>query len=207
MVSPGTTVVSHPVDGHAIGSFAHLQRNESEDIVKTSAVESVLRLDETFFVVESRRLAALATRMKVPLCEVEDLVQEAWLNVIQHREQFTGVDAKRRVSCWLRRVVHGKAVDLLRHLHCFPCDSLALEMIDLIDDAETKHAATTEIREWFYELLEKASLGHSENLLLFRMHFFQGFSIPELAHQFDMKACVVEGRIRRLLRKLRELAE
>jgi DNA-directed RNA polymerase specialized sigma24 family protein len=56
--------------------------------MEASTFEQLLTTDEMFFVNKSRYLAGLAARMKVPLCDVEDLAQEAWLSVIQHLAQL-----------------------------------------------------------------------------------------------------------------------
>lgn len=145
--------------------------------------------------------------MNVPTCDIEDVVQEAWLSVIVHAEQFTGVDVQRRVRCWLRQVVHGKAVDLLRHRCSCPCESLDEEEVDLIDDMEAMHMETAERRECLEALLEKVRRGNEENLRLLNAHFYQEASIREVAGESGRTAKSVECRIRRLLDKLRELAE
>lgn len=175
--------------------------------VEPSALDNFLKRDEAFFRRESRLLAVVAARMRVPMSEMEDLLQEAWLSAVEHRDQFEEVELKPRLHGWMRAVIYGKAVDLQRHLGCRSCQSLSEEAIDLIDETPARSAAMAELREWLDALLAEASQGNEENLRLLHAFFFQERSINELAQQFGMTGDAVKGRIRRLAQRARALAK
>lgn len=175
--------------------------------METSTLQNLLTTDETFFATESRRLAHLAARMKVPRADIDDVVQDAWASVAEHFPQLAGVNVLPCVRCWLRRVVHGKAVDRRRRLHCRSCESLSEKALDLIDNAEAARAETAELRESLTVLLAKVCWDSRESLRLLIAHCYHGRSLRELAHECGMTADAIDCRIRRLLRRLRELAE
>lgn len=152
-------------------------------------------------------MAQLAVRMKVPYGDIDDVLQDAWVSVAVHFRQLAGVNVKRRVHCWLKRVVYGKAVDLRRRLYCCPCEPLSEKELDLIDDEESARAENAELREDLTVLFAKVCLGSEGSLRLLIAHFYHGRSIRELAYELGTTAKSVEGRIRRLLYKLREMVE
>lgn len=177
--------------------------------IKKTAFERLLETDKAFYRKESARLAALARRLKVPRSEIPDVVNEAWARAaVKHRKLFadaTDADIKPRLHGFLRKTVYGLAVDLQRHFHCCHFQSLDAEAIELFDDAEARHAETAEVLEWLDALLAKVSPGNEENVLLLRMHYFQGYSIRELAQLFGKTDKSVDNRIRRVRKELRRL--
>lgn len=178
--------------------------------IEKSALDKLLEMDKEFHPTTSKELADILVRMKIPPFLIEDLVQEAWLSAVQHSElfdQFEAREPKRRLLGFLTKVVHDKAVDILRRLDCYPCESLDAEEAEPIDDAEAKHAKAAEQREWLETLLAKIRPGHEDNVLLFRLHFFEEYSIQQLAQKFGITTDAVDGRVRRLMNKLREAAE
>lgn len=184
--------------------------NEREDRSKNTALDVLLETNDESYRTVSECLARLLARMKIPASLREDLVQEGWVYAVQHRDQFDQFEAgelKRRLLGLLRKVVHDKAVDMLRHLDCCACESLDAEEAEPIDDAESKHAKTTERREWLDALLETIRPGHEDNVLLFRLHFFDEYSIQELAQKFGRTAKSVDNRIRRVTNNLRQLVK
>lgn len=187
----------YPLDGnhHPVG-----------DSIKKTAFENLLNTEEELYQEVSLYLTEMLVRMKVPRSWIEDLVQEAWKSAAEHREIFAEKDVKPRLYGLLRRVAHDKAVDLFRHLDHCPCESLDAEGIEPIDGAEAKRAETSEQREMLDALLEEVRPDHEENMLLLRLHYFQGFSIQELAQRFGRTPKAVDNRIRRALIELRELA-
>ncbi len=139
--------------------------------------------------------------------EVEQVVQDAWLAAVKKREEFLGTDIEQRLRSWLRNVVRHKAQDLRRHLALCQFETLDGESLELLDDSATECAEAAEVRETVHALLESVRVGNEESHRLLCEHWLQGRSYEELAHEYAMKPCAIESRIRRLLKKLRELDE
>lgn len=177
------------------------------DNVEHSAFDRLLESDKAFFRTVSRQLTRLAACLGLPPAEVEQVVAEAWLKAVKHRYLFEGVAIKHRLRCWLIKVVSGKSVDALRRLSKHPDESLNTCENELIDATEAKRAKTAEEHEWLEVLLEEASQGDEENVCLLRLHYFQGISIPELARLYGMTDKSVDSRIRRLVKKMGQLAK
>ncbi|HEY7312111.1 MAG TPA: sigma-70 family RNA polymerase sigma factor [Gemmataceae bacterium] len=175
--------------------------------VERAAFENLLTTDGTFFRRQSRLMAGRAARMRVPPSDIEDVVQEAWLEAVEYRLRFASIANEWRLHCWLMRVVHNKAVDALRRLGHQFCEPLSLGEKEPLDGDEAKRAEASEWCEWLTELLEKVRPGNEQSLRLLCAHFYQERSFVELAHESGLTMCAVDGRIRRLLRKLREQAE
>jgi RNA polymerase sigma factor (sigma-70 family) len=175
--------------------------------VEHSPFKKLLTTDETFYQSESLHLADRAAGMGVPPSEIEDVVSETWLEAVKYGHQFADEDLKKRLHHWLLRVVHSKAVDALRRLHHHPCESLHSTKEEPTDDAEVKRGDVSEWREWLTVRLEKAGAGKEESLRLLCGHFLHQRSIQDLARESGMKPCAIDGRIRRFLRNLRNLAD
>ncbi len=201
------TKYQDPTQENGRPSLSNWKDEPNRQPVEQSALDALLKWDETFYRTESKRLSVVAVQMRVPLSEIEDVVDEAWLSAVEHCAQFEGAEIKPRLHSWMQTVVFGKAVDWHRHHGCCPCVSLTQEGIEPIDAAQARRAEIEELREWLEALLEEASLGNEENLRLLHAHFFQGVSIQELARQFGLTADAVSGRIRRLEEKVRTLVE
>lgn len=181
------------------------QRKRRESIGKRQLAALPLPAS-AFFGGESKRWARLAASLGLPPQEMEDVLQEAWLEFARCRYQSEGADAERRLRSWWKQVVHSKAVDARRRLDSHPWKSLAAE-VELIDCESAKRAEAAELEEWLHVLLEKGSVGDGENIRLLRGHYLQGQSLKELAEESGLRECAVEGRIRRTLKKLLKLAE
>jgi DNA-directed RNA polymerase specialized sigma24 family protein len=169
--------------------------------------ENLLKTDSAFYRTESKHLAGRVAGLGVPPSEVEDVVAEVWLEAVTYRHRFAGVASERRLHCWLLRVGHSKAVDALRRLGRHLCYPLSMGEEGPIDGAEAQRATGAEESEWLTVLLEKVRWDNEESLRLLCAHFYEECPIQELARESGMTAKSVDGRIRRLLHKLRELAE
>jgi RNA polymerase sigma factor (sigma-70 family) len=174
--------------------------------IAKSAFDKLLETDKGFYRTMNKELADILVRVKIPPFLLEDLVQEAWLSAVQHGDLFVGSDAKRRLRGFLRKAVHDKAVDLLRHLDLSPSQSLGGQEMALRDEAEAQRAEMAEQHEWLEALLEEAGLNHEENKELVRAHFFQGVPLSELAQRLGMTEDAVDCRIRRLVERMCEKA-
>lgn len=179
------------------------ERDRRGQKANQSAFDQLLEWDKAFFRTVNRQLTRIAASLGVPPSEVERVVAEAWRKAVEHRDRFEGDAIKQRLRSWLMKVVYGKSVDALRRLSKHPYESLNTCEDELIDPTEAKCAKATEIHEW----LEEAGQGNEENVCLLRLHYFQGITIPELARMYGMTAKSVESRIRRLVKKMGELAK
>jgi DNA-directed RNA polymerase specialized sigma24 family protein len=68
-------------------------------------------------------------------------------------------------------------------------------------------AKVAEQREYLNALMEKVCQGDNEDLYLLRAYYFQGHSHKELARWFGLTVKAVDGRIRRLEKKMCALAQ
>lgn len=188
-----------------------LHKQEEAVVDRSQLGESIgdqlLMPDSTFFLVVTACLLRLAAGLGMPPEEAEEIVQEAWLDAAEHRDLFGGAEGVRRFHGRMREVVRNKARDRQRHLYCCRFVSLPEGGGDLIDRAEEERRE--EVEEW--ELLETVlAKGRMDSELSHRLlcgHYLEGRSMENLAQEYNLKECAVEGRIRRYRMKLRALAE
>jgi RNA polymerase sigma factor (sigma-70 family) len=183
------------------------QRGWCGNGMETFALDNLLKSDPGLFRMVSGQLAAHLSKMRVPPSEIDDLSAEAWLKAVKYRDRFAGDAPERRLLCWMIKVVHHKALDRMRRLAKQLCEALDAGKEEPIDEGEAQRAETAEMSEQVSALLEKIGRGNEKSVRLFRGHYFQEFSIQELAQQFGMTAKSVDCRIRRLVKKLNKLAE
>ena len=174
--------------------------------IENSALDKLLETDEDFYRMMNRELGGILVRMRIPPFLIEDLVQEAWLSAIQHRDLFVGGHVKRRLRGFLRKVVRNKVVDVRRHSALYPCQSFDGDEMEWRDEAEARHSAMAEQHELLEALLDDAGGDHEENKCLVRAHFFQGVTVSELAERSGITVDAVDSRIRRVLDKMRDSA-
>lgn len=172
-----------------------------------SRYEKMLMQDSTFFTAETVSLLRLAARLGVTSEDAKELVQEAWLDAVEHRELFAGAEGARHFRGRMRRVVRNKARDRQRRLYRCWLVSLPVESGDLSDRAEEERRKVAEDWEWLEAVLAKGRMGSEKNHRLLCEHILEGRSLKELAREYNLKECAVEGRIRRHRKKLRALAE
>ncbi|HTU91325.1 MAG TPA: sigma-70 family RNA polymerase sigma factor [Gemmataceae bacterium] len=175
--------------------------------IEKSAFDKLLASNEEFFRTMSMELADMLVRMRIPSFLIEDLIQEAWLSAVQHRDLFVGEYAKRLLRGFLRKAVHDKAVDVRRHLDSCPFQSFDGQEMALTDEVEAQRAELAEQHELLEALLDDAGGDHEENKELVRAHFVQGVTVAELAQRSGWSVDAVESRIRRLVEKMRANAK
>lgn len=170
-----------------------------------SAFDVFLDNEPTFYSSVSKALLRIVSRSDVSPYEVEDLVGEAWLEAVQHRDQFEGEDIEPRLSCWLRTTVRRKMSDWLRHHGLLAPVARDVAKFHLLDKAWSSLVAVAEQEEELRALLAKGRVGHEFNDHLVRERFFEKRSIKGLADEFKMSEKGIACRIRRHLRYLRSL--
>lgn len=172
-----------------------------------SAFDQLLNAEIAFYHNVRKHLAGIAAGLDVPPADIAELVGECWLKAVEHRHQWEGADLKRRLVCWLRKVVRRKALNLKHHRRLHPIESLNAEELDLIDTLGMKRAEAVEQEEWLSALLAKGRVGHEENHHLVREHYLRQRSVQELAAALGTSENAIDCRIRRHLAYLRGLAE
>lgn len=174
--------------------------------IKKSVLDTLLKADMKFYRTVSRHLADNLAQMKMPSFLMEDLVQEAWLSAVQHRDRFdplTEEELKRQLPGLLGKIVHDKAVDLLRHLCCCPCQSLDAEGIEPLDNAETQRAEKAETRAQLVALVERLQREDPQGHWLVCEHHLKKRTIRELAGERGWTENQVRCCLYRAMEKLR----
>lgn len=163
--------------------------------VDDDAVQRCREGDRSAFALLFRRhrtdVVRLIHRMLGPGADIEDLVQEVFLQVHRSIGAFRGTS---RFSTWLYRVtvnvvlMHRRA---LRSRPNFSLDAEEHEVVDLAplpDEQALRHAR---IRA-FYRLLEKLS---EKKRTVFLLHEVQGLSPSEIAHLVGAPVLTVRTRL------------
>lgn len=138
--------------------------------------------------------------------DADDLVQEVWVRVIKKLPELKWNENQSGLRAWLCKVVHDKAVDLARRHRHRSADNLD-EGVPQPSGKENDPAALLEEcweRETVDRLLkELATEIRDENLLILRLHYSEGRSVPEIAEALGRNTGQVSARIHRVLAKLR----
>lgn len=169
-------VVSRVLGGD-VGLFEILMRRHNQRIYR--AVRAVLRYDD----------------------EVEDVLQQAYLNAYQHLDQFAG-DAQ--FSTWLTRIALNEALARRRKLgtpFAQGEDQVTINLVDTKTPDPERQAATTELREVMEN--EVAALPDSYRVV-FVMREVEGLSTAETAACLGISEDVVKTRLHRARAMLRE---
>ncbi len=175
--------------------------------IETSAFDHLLTTDRAFFRRESRRLACRAARLGVPSSDIPDVVAEVWWDAVKHRQELADAATQQWLDRWLMRVVRTKAADARRDRAQHACEVLGTGEQEPIDVAAAKRAKTAEQREWLAALLAQIGPDNEEGLCWLCAHVCQDYSLRELAQFIGRKRCAVESRIRRVRKKLLDLAD
>lgn len=142
----------------------------------------------------------LAQRMLGDAALAQDAVQEAFLAVWRHAQQF---DPQRgTLRAWLLTVVHHRCITVLRGRR-----SSALE--DPLDE-ESAVTGSDEVWERVARGLDALDIQRAmtglpeEQREVVRLAYFVGLTHPQIAAQLDVPLGTVKGRMRLALRKLRD---
>lgn len=169
-------VVSRVVSGDG-ACFEILMRRHNQRIYRT--VRGVLRSED----------------------EVEDVMQQAYLNAYSHLHQFT---ASAQFSTWLTRIAINEA--LARRRKRGPAfgegeDTVMLSLVDTKVRDPEQQASTSELRRVMED--EVAALSDSLRLT-FMMRDVEGLSTAETAASLDISEDLVKTRLHRARAILRE---
>ncbi|HVS31758.1 MAG TPA: RNA polymerase sigma factor [Thermoanaerobaculia bacterium] len=164
-------VVSRILGGDA-ALFEILMRRHNQRIYR--AVRAVLRTDD----------------------DLEDVMQQAYLNAYQHLHQFAG---GAQFSTWLTRIAVNEA--LAKRRKRFGQDEVTINMVDTKAANPEQQAATSELRE----VMEHEIAGLPDAFrTAFMLRDVEGLSTAETAECLDISEDLVKTRLHRARAMLRE---
>lgn len=150
-------------------------------------------------------LRPIALAMSLPSSQMEDVMQDVWVAALEYSNRY-GKTSIQQLACWMRKVMHNKTVDALRHpnretvlLDVFAIETMALE-------PEEAGIAWRQEREWLKEQLAALAENESLNARLLRGRFVDGLMNAELARRNALTEKAVECRICRMISMLRRRA-
>jgi RNA polymerase sigma-70 factor (ECF subfamily) len=149
----------------------------------------------------SRAAYSLAYRMMGERQAVEDLVQEAFLNVWRAAGSYRA--QRGSVRTWVLSIVHNRGIDQLR-------SSASCRRIQDRAEATTPTWQPSEVfaetwRNSQREQVREALRGlPPEQLKVLELAYFSGYTHKEIAELLDLPLGTVKGRMRLGLKKIRE---
>ena len=161
---------------------------------------------EKFHRSQTERLSRIAAEMRMPPDRIADVLQEVWLDLIEHSEGFQGEDAERRLSSWLVVVVRSKVRDALRRLKRRRAESLGAlpeEPVDHKAENPEKRMEAEERSESVGAKLEELRKESRLNCRLVHEHILEDRSLRDLAAETGLDSHAISCRIGRSLKKLR----
>lgn len=182
--------------------LALLHRAQAGDF---SAYESLVARYE-------RRLHALAWRIVGQKQDAEDVVQKAFLSLIENLDSFREESS---VATWILRIATNHALKILRKRRGLP--TVSLEVATHADDSYTTMPHPDYIAEWRddpVELVQQAETRHlidgaladleEKYRLVFVLRDIEGLTVKETAEALDLTEANVKVRLLRARLQLRE---
>ncbi|MHB1422430.1 MAG: RNA polymerase sigma factor [Gemmataceae bacterium] len=167
-----------------------------------------------FYRFQTERLSRIAAKMRVPPDQIEEVVQEVWLDAVNHREGFLGEDAEKRLASWLDIVVRNKSTDAIRRLNrqqAESLDKLPEEPVDRGSKEPSELMEAKERGEKITELVEELRKEDPLNCLLTWERIVEDRSVGDMAEETGLGCHAISCRINRTLShlrvRLRELSE
>ncbi|HEY2852727.1 MAG TPA: sigma-70 family RNA polymerase sigma factor [Gemmatimonadaceae bacterium] len=142
------------------------------------------------------RAMALAMRLLRHREDAEDLVQDAFLSVLQHIDSF---DVGRPFWPWLSRIIVNRGLDISASRTAKAVDTLAEEVSDS-QPTPAEFAERVEIREEFRRTL--AELPERRRLVV-QLFEVDGFSVAEIAKLLDSSPATIRWHLHMGRRQLR----
>jgi RNA polymerase sigma factor (sigma-70 family) len=152
-------------------------------------------------------LRGMATEFHLDAGESEDLIQEVWLQVIVHLQEFEWQPHGSGLRGWLYTLVRNKALNFLRQKARHPVrlagDMVRHEVADRAPGPAKEWEAGWE-RELMHSLLAELKKSVSPvNHRLLVLRWIEGRPLAEVAQQLSLSEKQVIYRQQRLFRKLR----
>jgi len=131
--------------------------------------------------------------------DAEDLTQQTFLKVWSSFDSFAG---RSKFSTWLYRIAHNTYVDFRRYNTNSKRDCSDQWWAECIDDNPGPYTSVAErqLTRWLYEAVEQLA---EDNRILVHLHYYQGFSIREIAEVLGIAKSTVKYRLREVFKILR----
>lgn len=172
---------------------------EQEQALVQRAAEGDMRAFRTLYDAYLRRTAAQVARILGPCPEVEDVVQEVFVQVHRSLHKFRGDSA---FSTWLYRVTWNVSVSHLRRRNP-TVDLPALRQFAACTETWGQLEAREQVRT-MYAGLDELPVDYRQAFLLFEV---EGKSLKEIAAMTGTSLNTVASRVRRSRERLRALLE
>ena len=128
-----------------------------------------------------------------------EVVQEAFISAWKSLDSFRGESS---LKTWLFRLVHRRAVDLLRHRRPTPLDDeLLSRVVRVADDNPLQDVLDSELLEALQEALDELPWNQRSAWLLREV---EGLGYDEIAHAMGTTVGSVRGHLHRGRRQLAE---
>lgn len=147
---------------------------------------------------QEARLFALALKMTKSAAYAQDLVQETFLRLWEHRGQMEDI---RNMDAWLYRVMENKLMDFLRKA---AADERMREQIWSALAQEPHSPATiTENREYHSLVAKAIQLLPPQRRLIYRLNREEGMSYIEIADELNISRHTVKNQLSSALQAIR----
>lgn len=148
----------------------------------------------------------LVQRLLADPADVEEVLQEAWLQVFTHLHTYA---QRAEIGTWIHAVVRNAALMRLRHKNRRPEDAVPRTR-DSADDAQTWSSLVEERPDAWLEARELAmELGRALSELdapsrdIWVLKNLEGYSLDEISEATDMSLAAVKSRLHRTRERLR----
>lgn len=184
---------------------AALERQEDIDLLAIIALgpdqrERAETALKQLYQKHSRNVYGLARRMVRDLAACEEIVQDVFMKLWQHAEQF---DARRgSVGTWLMTIAHHASIDHLRRVTSRPVMYSEEPVLETIADAAQPQ-----------ERLDGVLIGDAMRVLgldereLIELAYFEGLTHTQIAARTRIPLGTIKTRIRNALLRLRDHLE
>ena len=159
-----------------------------------------------FYELQRKRLAKIGAGMQLAPGRIDDLIQETWLATVTRWDTFRVPGGARRLLAWTRKVMHDKAVDLIRaqdRHRAASLDGLASE--PMARDPKGCAAREEELA-WLSAALDGFCEKKPEDCRLLWEHHAEGRKLEDLAAETGLTVHTIRNRINKLRRQLRRHA-
>ena len=152
-----------------------------------------------FYRVYSEIIRRFVRYCKVPDAQVDDCVQEVWLAVAKHLQDFEHPIVRPGLRAWLYRLVRSKAADVLRRIKRLP-EALDPKAEQRLPDP---HALDVWDRLFVEMLLEELAAGEpAERCHIFRMKMLEGRKTSEVCKLLNVRPHVVRYHYKKMLHQV-----
>jgi RNA polymerase sigma-70 factor (ECF subfamily) len=155
----------------------------------------------TFFDRHHGRLLGYLRSRGVPQSEAEDIVQNAFLYLWEHRDD---IDPDQSIRAYLFRIGYTRALNHFRDASKFEADAATEQPQRPASDTPEADALNAELRA---QIDEAVAALPERRRLVFELCFLQDYTYQEAAEALDIARKTVENHMRLALRDLREALE